>query len=91
MREMAMSKEAEMGSMQSGDIGVAADGLPVKPLLAIEDVAAALEVSAKTVKRWIRAGDVPGPAVIGTKKRWPRAAFAAWLSSGCPRCENQSV
>jgi len=69
----------------SGSVSRSECDLGVKALLTIGDVAAVLDVSTKTVKRWVRAGLVPPPVAIGSKKRWPQAVFLAWLKAGCPK------
>lgn len=67
---------------QAGQGSVAA----TKALLTIDDLAALLGCSRRTVHRLIERGRVPKPCRFGSLLRWPRAQVDAWVARGCPDC-----
>ena len=54
--------------------------------LMIDEVAAVLRCSERTVHRLVDAGRIPPPFRFGGLARWHAAIFEAWLASGCPSC-----
>ena len=57
-------------------------------LLDVEQVAAILNVSARTVYRMADAGAMPRPRHLNTLIRWSRAEIEAWVKAGCPSCRS---
>lgn len=67
-------------------------GVPggVDPLLSVRAVSAWVGVSPSTIRRWVRAGAMPAPIVLGghggegnpQTHRWPQSEIQAWLD-GC--------
>jgi len=52
-------------------------------LLTAEDLATRLQVDARTIRRWRRAGKIPSGIEIGDSVvRWPADEIDAWLASG---------
>ena len=59
----------------------------VDPLLSIRDLSAWLGVSPSTLRRWVGAGAMPAPVVLGGRgregnpqtHRWPQSEIQAWL------------
>lgn len=59
---------------------------PAPPLLLTAvDIARALQVSERTVRRLHKQGRLPRPLKISRALRWRRDEFLAWLSAGCPK------
>ena len=50
-------------------------------LLTLDDVADVLRVSARTVSRLVKSGDLPAGMKIGTSRRWKHSELDAWLNS----------
>src|SRR5262249_60538689 len=58
---------------------------PAEPLLwDLEQVAAALNVSPRTVKRMAAAGELPGVVHVSRRRLFHRAAIEDWVARGCP-------
>lgn len=57
-------------------------------LLAVDDVAAMLGVSARHVYRLADGGRMPRPVKLGGAVRWDRVAISEWIASGCPELQN---
>ena len=53
-------------------------------LLTIEDVAAVLRCSPRSVYRLIGSGRVPPPCRFGSLMRWTPATIETWVAEGCP-------
>ena len=53
-------------------------------LLTADDVAGQLACSPRHVRRMSERGVMPAPVKVGRLVRWPRAAIAQWIASGCP-------
>lgn len=49
-------------------------------LLTVKDLARVFQISARTIRRWQRAGHLPPPLRIGGSLRWPAADLHAWLA-----------
>jgi predicted DNA-binding transcriptional regulator AlpA len=62
-----------------------ADTAPL--LYDVDGLAAALSVSAKTIRRMTSAGKLPRPVRVGVGSRalrWRSAEIARWIEAGCP-------
>jgi excisionase family DNA binding protein len=56
-----------------------------QPLLwDLAECAAALSVSARTVKRMAAAGELPGVVHLGRCRRFDRRRIELWIADGCP-------
>jgi excisionase family DNA binding protein len=55
------------------------------PLFTVQQVAAALQCSVRTVWALADAGTLPGLVKIGRLARWRRADVLAWIEAGCPQ------
>ena len=53
-------------------------------LLDVNDLAAILKCSSRTVYRLADSGAIPAPRRLGGLRRWTRTAIDSWLASGCP-------
>jgi predicted DNA-binding transcriptional regulator AlpA len=51
-------------------------------LLTAEDLAARLQVDARTIRRWRRAGRIPAGIEIAGVVRWTPESIDAWVASG---------
>jgi len=65
---------------------------PIKSLrdavmIDVEEVAAMLSCSSRTVYRLADGGRMPQPIRLGGMVRWNREAILEWISAGCPRCD----
>jgi excisionase family DNA binding protein len=76
--------EAVVETDQAGQGSEAA----TKALLTIDDLAALLGCSRRTVHRLIERGRVPKPCRFGSLLRWPRAQVDEWVARGCPDCRS---
>jgi excisionase family DNA binding protein len=57
----------------------------VEPLLwSIDDLAYALNLSTRTIKRMARAGELPGVLKIGRRRLFDRRRLEKWIDEGCP-------
>jgi predicted DNA-binding transcriptional regulator AlpA len=55
-------------------------------------VAQYLRVTTRTLRTWIRNGQVPKPIAIGRKQFWVKPVLDAWLSERAQRgCEQQPI
>jgi excisionase family DNA binding protein len=55
-------------------------------LMTAEDLAARLQVDARTIRRWRKAGKIPAGIEIGNSVvRWPADQIDAWLAQGEPK------
>lgn len=57
-------------------------------LLTAEDVGHLLQVSERSVWRWLSAGKIPEPVKIGGSTRWRRGDVQEWIERGCPARHN---
>lgn len=57
-------------------------------LLTVEDVAALLQVSPRTVWRMRSSCQIPKPIKVGGGVRWRRQDIESWIAQGCP---NQAI
>jgi len=53
-------------------------------LLDVEQVAALLRCSTRTVYRLADAGKMPRPVKLGSLVRWRRGEILDWIAEGCP-------
>jgi prophage regulatory protein len=58
-------------------------------LLAVDDVAAMLGVSARHVYRLADDGRMPRPVKLGGAVRWDRVAISEWIAAGCPTVDGR--
>ena len=54
------------------------------PLLSVDEVAAMLNVSERTLWRLLSAGKLPQPVRFGRSTRWRTAEVRDWIERGCP-------
>jgi len=73
----------EVGQAEQGNAPSATNAL-----LTIDDLAALLGCSRRTVHRLIERGRVPKPCRFGSLLRWPRAQVDEWVARGCPDCRS---
>ena len=57
------------------------------PFLAVEEIAALLQVSIRTVWRLRSEGRIPAPVKLRGSVRWNTAVFRRWIAEGCPPVE----
>lgn len=55
-------------------------------LLTVDDVAALLAVSTRTIRRMADSGQMPRAVKLSSLIRWRRSEIDAWLADGCPSC-----
>lgn len=48
-------------------------------------VSRVMDVSKRTLSRWVRTGRIPRPSKPGQGLRWQVGEFRAWIDAGCPR------
>jgi len=53
-------------------------------MLTVNEVAAVLRCSPRTVYRLADAGKMPSPCRLGALVRWPSAVVESWIAEGCP-------
>ena len=73
-------KEPSLGAPDPGG----QKATPGMMLLTIEDVAAVLRCSPRSVYRLIGSGRVPPPCRFGSLMRWTPATIETWVAEGCP-------
>lgn len=56
---------------------------PEKLLLKIGEVAEMLQISPRSVKRLVNAGELPGPQRYGRSTRWPKKEIEAHVEQQC--------
>lgn len=61
-------------------------GGDVPRMLTVQDVAAIIKCSARTVYRLADSGRMPPPSRLGALARWNAAVIATWIAQGCPSC-----
>jgi excisionase family DNA binding protein len=52
-------------------------------MLTLDGVAKYLNVTRRTVQRYVKAGLIPAPRRIGGSVRWDKRALDEWASDGC--------
>lgn len=62
---------------------------PDAALMTVDDVAALLAVSPRTVRRMADSGAMPPPVRLASLVRWRLADLDRWLADGCPSCREQ--
>jgi excisionase family DNA binding protein len=80
-RDTEERKEATSEQV-AGWNGKSVDSFP--SLMAVDDVAAMLNCSTRTVWRFSDAGKMPRPLRIGGIRRWRKKDVESWLDAGCP-------
>lgn len=85
--------EAEQIAVPNDEVGSTAGNRPhgghtpqLPVLLTVDDVAALLRCSPRTVHRLTERGRIPRPCRLGSLLRWPRVQVEAWVDQGCPDC-----
>ncbi len=58
-------------------------------LMTVDDVAALLTVSPRTVRRMADSGAMPRPVRLSSLIRWRRHEIDEWVQAGCPSCREQ--
>jgi len=64
-----------------------ADSAQTPVLLTVDEVAAILKCSPRTVYRLADAGRIPPPYRLGGLVRWRADIVKAWIGQGCPSCK----
>lgn len=54
-------------------------------LLSVDQVAALMQISTRTVWRLLSSGELIEPVRMRGNTRWRRVELEAWIESGCPR------
>ncbi|WP_437186684.1 helix-turn-helix transcriptional regulator [Planctomicrobium sp. SH668] len=54
------------------------------PLLTVDDLAAVLKVSKRTIWRMRSCCQLPKPVKVGGGVRWRKSDIDAWIAQGCP-------
>jgi excisionase family DNA binding protein len=54
-------------------------------MIDVNDVAATVKVSSRTITRWSDAGLMPKGRKLGNLVRWSRAEIEKWVEDGCPK------
>lgn len=67
--------------MISGDVELR----PEPTLLTVEQVAAMMSVSKRTVWRMLSAGELIQPIRVRGNTRWRHAELHEWIEAGCPK------
>ena len=60
-------------------------------MLTVDDLAAMLRCSSRSVYRLTDAGRLPRPVKLGGLVRWRREAVENWITRGCPRADREEV
>lgn len=51
--------------------------------LTVAELATMMNVSSRTIHRWVDAGSMPKPVRLGNIVRWNRDEITRWIESGC--------
>jgi excisionase family DNA binding protein len=78
-----MSHQAQLSDIYAADAGP-----PVPLLLTVEQLAALLEISVRSVWRLVSARRMPLPIRLGKSVRWRRLEIETWITAGCPTNED---
>ena len=57
-------------------------------MLTVQEVAAHLQCSPRTVYRLIETQSIPAPVRVGSFVRWPGALIERWIARGCPAIQD---
>lgn len=57
------------------------DALGIGDVVTVAELATSLGATARTVRNWIAAGQVPSPIRIGNKTFWRKQVLADWFAS----------
>jgi excisionase family DNA binding protein len=57
----------------------------MSPVYTPDELAAALQVSTRTLYRLDSSGKLPRPVSVGRSLRWRRDEILAWLAAGAPK------
>ena len=79
----SLAPVAETAQAGAGSVPVAANAL-----LTVDDMAALLRCSPRTVYRLSERGRIPRPCRLGSLLRWTRVQVDEWVARGCPDCRN---
>jgi excisionase family DNA binding protein len=82
-----MPKDTQSGKEIAGERVAGRTGKTVETfprLMAVDDVAAMLNCSTRTVWRFSDAGKFLRPLKLGSLRRWRREDVDQWLADGCP-------
>ena len=60
---------------------------PMELLITVDEVAAMLSLSPRTVWRRSSTGELPAPVRIGGSVRWRRSDIVQWVNAGCLRAK----
>ncbi len=69
------------GLAQSG--AQSKNAAPLSPLMTVEQLAAMLQVSTRTIWRMRSSGQLPAPVHVGGNIRWRVLDVENWLARGC--------
>jgi excisionase family DNA binding protein len=84
-RIVAEAVAREVRTLRDSMKGMFESQVPETGLMDPRQLAKYLDVNERTLRRMIRAGEVPAAVRIGTKiLRWRRDAIDHWLESGAP-------
>lgn len=79
----ALVENNENGLAGVPDSRLSADVETPTPLLTAKDLAARLQVDARTIRRWRKAGKIPPGIELGRSViRWPADQIERWLAEG---------
>ena len=70
-------------------LGATALKAPTSALLNIQDVAAVMNCSVRSIYRLVDARRIPQPVKLGAMLRWVKADFEQWIAAGCPDCRKR--
>jgi predicted DNA-binding transcriptional regulator AlpA len=59
-------------------------GTVPSPLLTVDDLAALLKVSPRTIWRMRSCCQLPKPVKVGGGVRWRQSDIESWIAQGCP-------
>lgn len=71
--------------------GAASLKAPTSALLNIQDVAAVLNCSVRSIYRLVDTRRIPQPVKLGALLRWVKADFEQWIAAGCPDCRKGGI
>jgi len=86
MSEDASRQDGPLTALTDPSPQAREDANPKLPprLLDVDDVAAILRCSTRSVYRLVSSGRVPPPCRFGSMMRWTPASIEAWVAEGCP-------
>jgi len=83
---MQSTKDATTGATTGGREAATRE---CAAMLNVDDVAAILNCSTRTVYRLSDSGRMPRPVKLGALVRWSRDAVEQWIADGCPSCRER--